>query len=168
MKYCQNCGAELADEAVTCPKCGAALGGANVAYGSAPANRLKTNRSLLVFILLNAITLGIYGLIAMSNVGESLNCAASKYDGKKTMHYCLLFFIVGPLTLEIGSLVWFHNMSSRVGNELKRRGIDYSFGAGTFWGWNVLGLLILVGPLVYTHKLFKAMNLICEDYNVKG
>ena len=58
--------------------------------------------------------------------------------------------------------------SARIGNELKRRGIGYSFGAGTFSGWNILGALIGIGPLVYTHKLLKAMNKLSEHYNVNG
>ena len=28
--------------------------------------------------------------------------------------------------------------------------------------------LIAVGPFIYLHKLFKAMNLLSEDYNAKG
>ena len=84
------------------------------------------------------------------------------------MNFLLLFFIVGPITLEIGTLVWFHKFSARIGDELNRRGIDYSFGAGSFWVWSVLGILIIVGPFVYLHKLLKAINLINADYNQKG
>lgn len=133
-----------------------------------PAKQLNTSRGLVKFILLTIITLGIYSIVYYSSISESLNIAASRYDGKKTMHFCLLFFLVGPITFEIATIVWFHRMSARIGDELKRRGIDYSFGASTFWLWNVLGLLIVVGPFVYIHKLSKAANLICEDYNSKG
>jgi len=129
--------------------------------------KLKTNKKLLKFILLNFITLGIYGIVVLSSVSDYINIIASKYDGKKTMHYCLLFFLVGPITLEIGTIVWFSKISGRIGNELKRRNINYKFGTGTFWLWNVLGLLIAVGPFVYLHKLFKATNKLASDYNEK-
>ena len=33
---------------------------------------------------------------------------------------------------------------------------------------NIIGSFIFVGPFVYIHKLCKAMNLLSEDYNVKG
>ena len=56
----------------------------------------------------------------------------------------------------------------RVGDELRRRNIDYQFGAKTFWLWNVLGSLILVGPFVFVHKLMKAMNRINGDFNRRG
>ena len=36
----------------------------------APVRQLNTNRGLLKFILLSIITLGIYGLVVMSSVGE--------------------------------------------------------------------------------------------------
>ncbi len=134
----------------------------------APAAKLKTNRSLLKFILLSIITLGIYAIVVMSNVSTSINTVASRYDGKKTMHYCLIFFIFTALTCGIATLVWYHRLSKRIGNELVRRGIDYKFGAGTFWGWNILGACIVVGPFIYTHKLLKSMNLLCADYNEKG
>ena len=135
---------------------------------TAPVGQLKTNKGLLKYILLSAITFGIYGLVVMSSVSNDINIIASRYDGRKTMHYCLLFFLIGPITFGIAYLVWFNNISSRIGNELSRRNIAYSFGASDFWLWNILGSLIIVGPFVYLHKLFKADNLICQHYNVNG
>jgi len=132
------------------------------------AYRLKTNKGLLKTILLSLITFGIYPLVVMSAVSTDINTVASRYDGKKTMHFCLLTFIVAPITLGIGALVWYHRISNRIGNELARRGIGYSFSAGTYWLWNTLGCLIVVGPLVYLHKLFKATNLLNADYNENG
>ena len=135
---------------------------------AAPAAQLKTNRGLLTTILLSIITFGIYGPVLYSGIPSDINLIASRYDGKKTMHYCLLTFIVAPLTMGIGAIIWMHRISARIGNELARRGIAYSFGAGSFWGWNVLGSFIFVGPFVYLHKLCKAMNLLSADYNVNG
>ena len=135
---------------------------------NAPALQLKTNRGLVKFILLSLITFGIYALVFYSKVSTDINLIASRHDGKKTMHYCLLAFIVAPITFGIASIVWSHKISARIGNELTRRGIAYSFGAETFWLWNVLGSLIVVGPFIYLHKLCKSMNLLSESYNVNG
>ncbi len=137
-------------------------------YENAPAGKLKTNRGLLKYILFSLITFGIYGIVVMSSVSSDVNIIASRYDGKKTMHYCLLIFIVAPVTLGIASIVWCHRISARIGAELSRRGINYSFGASSFWLWYVLGSMIFVGPFVYYHKFFKAMNLLSADYNIKG
>ena len=127
---------------------------------------LKTNRGLVKFVLFNFITFGIYGIVVMSEVGEDINTVAGRYDGRKTMHFCLLYFLVSWLTMQIGTIVWYHRLSARIGRELKRRNIHYRFGAGSFWGWNLLGLFIAIGPFIYMHKLFKAMNLLCKDYNL--
>lgn len=161
MKYCSKCGNAVDEHAVACPTCGCSV-------GTAPIGKLKTNRGLLKFILLSMITFGIYGLVVMSVISSDINTVASRYDGKKTMHYCLVIFIFSWLTLGIVPLVWFHRLSNRIGCELNRRGIAYSFGAGTYWGWGILGSFIVVGPFIYYHKLFKSMNLICENYNING
>ncbi len=134
-----------------------------------PVGQLKTNRGLIKYILLSIITFGIYPLVFMSAISSDINTICSRYDGKKTMHFCLLVFIITPITFGIAPLVWYHRISARIGGELNRRGIGYSFGAGSFWGWNVLGTLLFgVGPFVYLHKLAKAMNKLCENYNVNG
>ena len=135
---------------------------------TAPVGQLKTNKGLLKTILLSLITFGIYPLVVMSAVSNDINIVASRYDGKKTMHFCLLLFIVAPITFGIAGIVWYHRISNRIGNELSRRGIAYKFSAADFWLWNVLGSLIAVGPFVYLHKMFKATNLMNAHYNVNG
>ncbi len=181
MMFCPNCGAQLNDGVANCPNCGMVMN--NTAYNPAaqpvgynngyvmnqpPIMQLNTSRGLAKYILLSLITFGIYGLVCMSGISSDINTIASRYDGKRTMHFCLLAFIVTPLTLGIGAIVWYHNISARIGNELRRRGIAYGFDAASFWLWNVLGSLIIIGPFVYCHKMFKAMNLLAENYNVYG
>ena len=85
---------------------------------TAPVAQRKTNKSLVKYILLSLITFGIYGLVVMSSVSNDINIVASRYDGKKTMHFCLLFFLISPITFGIASLVWFHKISGRIGNNL--------------------------------------------------
>ncbi len=135
---------------------------------TAPAKKLKTNKGLLKAILLSIITFGIYPLVVMSSISSDINIVASRYDGKKTMHFCLLAFIIVPLTFGIAGIVWYHRISNRIGNELKRRGISYSFSAADFWLWNVIGSIIFIGPFVYLHKMFKAVNKMNADYNING
>ncbi|NLG93103.1 MAG: DUF4234 domain-containing protein [Clostridiales bacterium] len=134
----------------------------------APVRQLNAKRSLLKFILLGIITLGIYPIVFYSGISADINVIAGRYDGRKTMHFCLLCFLVGPITLGIACLVWFHRISERIGDELNRRNIDYSFGAKDFWLWFVLGAFIIVGPFVYVHKLATASNKLAEHYNING
>lgn len=140
----------------------------NYEANTAPVGQLKTNRGMIKLLLLSLVTFGIYPLFFYASMANDVNVICSRYDGKKTMNYWLLFFIVSPLTCGIASFVWCHKISSRIGNELRRRNLPHAISAGTFWGWNVLGLLIGVGPLVYIYKLCKAMNTLCKHYNVNG
>ena len=127
---------------------------------------MRTNRGMVKTILLTFITCGIYGIWFWSTVGEDLNILVP--NGKKTMHYCLVAFIFSWLTCGIVPLVWMHRISAKTGDALRQRGINYSFGATTFWLWNVLGSCIVVGPFVYLHKLCKALNLASQDFNARN
>ncbi len=124
--------------------------------------RLKTNRGLGKFILLTIVTLGIYAVIQISQISVEINMVCSRYDGKKTMHAS---FASG---VPIANWIWQARFCDRIGNELKRRGIDYKFSRKTYWGWGFWGCLILVGPFIYGHKLFKAMNKLNADWNING
>lgn len=133
-----------------------------------PVGQLNTKRSLVKFIFLGIITLGIYTIVFFSGISSDINVIASRYDGKKTMHYCLLLFLVGPITACIADFVWFHRISNRIGYEAKRRNMGVDFGAKDFWLWGVLGSLIVVGPYIYVYKLAEASNKIAESYNIYG
>ena len=165
MKYCTNCGNELADNAVMCPKCGCSQ---QVPQNNINRVELRTNRGLGKYIFLSIITFGIYGIVCMSHVSEEINLIASRYDGKKTMHYCLLMFVFSYLTLGIAPIIWHHRISNRIGEQLRMRNIHYNFDSSNFWGWGFFGALIVVGQFIYTSQLLTAMNLICGDYNAKG
>ena len=117
-------------------------------------NSLRTKRGLLKYLLLGLVTFGIYDIWQMSEVGTTLNLIATRRDGKRT--------------LGIGWLVWYHKLSSRIGTEQAARGLPVTVTAATYWLWNILGSLIIVGPFIYTYKLLHAMNDLCADYNARG
>lgn len=123
----------------------------------------KTKLSFVKFILLSLITFGLYGVYVYAKMGDVLNLAASRADGQKTMNFWLLFLLVSPITLGIGGLVWHHKFCARLGRELERRKLDRHISAATYWLWGVLGMVIVVGPFVYTYKLIQAVNALAED-----
>ena len=183
--YCPNCNNQVVEHAVACPYCGTQFAGDDIggttvldqnpyaAYQSyAPRTQppkivLPTDRSLLKFVLLSIVTLGIYGIVTYCQIVTDLNIAASRYDGKRTMSY-MGMCTLAPITCGILPLVWLHNLSNRIGDEARRRGYDCKFGAKDFWLWNVLGSVIVVGPFIYCHKMLKAMNNINESFNIYG
>lgn len=138
--------------------------------GSAPASHaaLHTRRSLAKYILLGLVTFGIYDIWQMTEITNTVNLICTRRDGKRTMNYLLMFLLVGWLTLGIGWLVWGHRLSARIGVEQAARRLPVTMTAGTYWLWNILGALIIVGPLVYTYKLLHAVNDLCADYNQRG
>jgi hypothetical protein len=140
----------------------------NVNAGTPPLRHMPILRSALKYYLLSFITFGIYGVWFKARIGDDLGVIAGRYDGKRTTSYWLAWFLLIPLTFGIYYLVWHHKLSKRIGRELRRRGHVSTFGAGTFWLWNVLGSCILVGPFIYMHKLCHTMNRLSRDYNQFG
>jgi hypothetical protein len=154
-----------------------------------PVAPRKTNRTLLKYLGFGIITLGIYDIVVLTESANTVNIAA--HDGKRTMHYCLLAFLVSPITLGIASLVWYNNFSNRIGDELARRGLERTVSAKDYWLWSVLwafavsvpvaalanlvnpvwgilNLLAIVGPCIYVNKLLNSLNALAADYNAKG
>lgn len=125
---------------------------------------LRTERSFAAYFFLNLLTIGIYGLVQVCHISNEINLIASKHDQKHTMHFFWIF-LFGPFTFYIATLVWYHRISNRIGNELRRRGVDMDFDAETFWLWYILGSMITIGPYVYVYKRIRAMNKLNQLYN---
>lgn len=132
-----------------------------------PAIQLPTERAWWKMLLLGLVTFGIYPIVIYSKIITELNIAASRYDGERTTSFFGMCYLA-PVTLGIYPIVWYHTLSDRVGAEVRRRGYDYKFSSSTYWLWAVLGSLILVGPMVYVHKLLTCMNIINDDFNQNG
>lgn len=118
----------------------------------------------VVFVIL----IGIAELVVLSHVSQEINLIASEYDHKNTPYYCMgVFFSI--ITLGLYGIVYFNNLSARIGSELKRRNIKYRFDEATYWGWGFFGALLLgIGPIIYYYKFYKALKMITDDYNVFG
>ena len=140
----------------------------NVQVGQMGRANLDTNRSLVKFILIGFITLGIYQLFITARAGEDLNMMASRWDGKRTMNYWLIALLLGPITLGIMYLIWWNGFANRIGAEQQRRGLPKTVSASDFWLWSILGSLIIVGPFIFAYKWLGAMNQLCENYNTFG
>ena len=138
------------------------------AKNAAPVFPIQANFSLVKYILLSIVTCGIYSIYIFAKMGDTLNLIAGRYDGKRTMNYWLLSLIVTPITFGIGFLVWNHKFCARIGQELARRQIDYKVDASTFWLFDILGALVLIGPFYYVYKLMNAMNLLIKNYSENG
>ena len=130
---------------------------------------LKTDRSLLKYIIFSILTCGIYSIFFYTGIADDINRVASGRDGKKTTHYCLMTFVLAPITCSINAFYWWHTISDRIGEEARARGIYTDFSATTFWLWQLVGAVLCgIGPFIYIHKLCKVMNEINYSYNQYG
>lgn len=127
--------------------------------------KLKTDRCMWKLMLLHYITLGIYSIFFFIPFSFDLDKVAPKSDRSKTMNFALAWFL-SLITFSVFLWVWFYQVGARIEEALDKRNILHDFDSSSaFWGWYVVGGLILVGPFIYFHKLCKAMNLLCESYN---
>jgi hypothetical protein len=81
------------------------------------------------------------------------------------LHPYFLAYVLSFFTVNIVLTYWHYQIAARIEDALSRRRISYEFKTSDFWLWYFFGSLVLVGPFVYFHKLCKAMNLLCADYN---
>lgn len=138
-------------------------------YDTPPAKqykpeRLKTDRKMWKLVLFNVLTLGLYPIFFFIPFSFDLDKVAPKSDRSKTMNF-LWAYLLSVFTYSIVLAVWHYHIAVRVEEALDARGVDYEFGTDTYWMWYVFGSFIGVGSYIYLHKLCKAMNLLCEDYN---
>ena len=125
---------------------------------------LKTDRSMWRLMLFELLTCGIYNILFFIPFSFDLDRVAPKRDRSRTLNY-VFALLLSLVTFSVVLTVWHYQIAQRVEEALERRKIDYEFTTGTFWGWYFFGSFILVGQFVYFHKLCRAMNLLCADYN---
>ena len=128
--------------------------------------KLKTNRSVWKLILFSLLTLGIYSIIFFIPFTFDLEKIHPARERSKPMNF-LFAYILALFTASIVIFIWHYQITVYIEDALSVRSIKYSFGTKDFWLWVILGSLILVGPFIYFHKLCRAMNLLCADYNEK-
>ncbi len=136
---------------------------AAAANNNPPALKLATNRSMWKMLLLGILTCGIYPTIIYYYMYEDINLIASRHDGKRTMHPVAMAFLC-VITLGIYYFVWMHKLCRRIGDELNRRNMDYSFGPKYFWLLDVLFGCVLFIPVV--PSLFNALRISTNDFQI--
>lgn len=125
------------------------------------ASRYDGERSMPFFgmLLLMPFTLGIHSLVWMHKlcrrIGAELQrrCITCNFSAKD-------FWIWNFLMAFLGSI--FSGTASA---------LQFAVGIDSYWVIFVLlalGLLCTIGPLVFVHKLMKAMNLLNHDFNTNG
>ena len=126
--------------------------------------KFKTDRKMWKLMLFSFLTLGIYSIYFFSPLPHELEKISPSRGRHKLMPYGVAY-LIAYFTFATVMVFWQYELTRRIEEALTDRGITCDFSTSDFWGWYFFGSFILVGPYIYFHKLCKAMNLLCEDYN---
>ncbi len=130
------------------------------------AGRLKTNRGLLMYILLNIVTFGIYSCFFIHALARDVNTACEG-DGNHTAGL-LKFVLLSFITCGIYSWVWYYGLGNRLAANAPRYGLNFQENGTTILLWMLIGALLCgIGPLVALHIICKNANALCGAYNAR-
>ena len=125
---------------------------------------LKTDRSLVLYILLGFLTCGIYQLYVFYTIMRDVNVACDG-DGRHTPGL-LEFILFGILTCGIYDLYWFYSVGNRLTDNAPRYGLHFQENGTTLLLWMLIGsLLCFIGSYVGIYFLLNNVNAICSAYN---
>lgn len=190
--FCKKCGSQIPDGSKFCTNCGTPATEfgefketANDAFqkvgnefksavndinntvqgnGSAPSGKLKDDRSLLSYIVLNIITCNIYSWYFLYKIAADVNVACEG-DGKSTAGLTK-FIILNLITCGIYSWLWYYNLGNRLAENAPRYGMNFQENGTTVLLWLLLGSALCgIGPFVAMNILIKNTNSICAAYN---
>ena len=131
--------------------------------GASPL-RLKTDRSLLLYLLLTVVTCGIYHLYMIYSLARDVN-AACHGDGQTTPGL-LQFFLLSLVTCGFYGFYWYYRIGDRLYQNGPRCGVNIQETGTTILLWMVVGLIFCgIGTLVGLHLLFRNTNAVCAAYN---
>lgn len=126
--------------------------------------RLKTDRSLLTYILLTIVTCGIYGWYFLYCLARDINVACDG-DGKNTAGLVKLILLT-IVTCGIYSWIWHYSLGNRLAENAPRYGLNFQENGTTVLMWMLFGSLLCgIGPFIAMNILIKNANMICGAYN---
>lgn len=125
---------------------------------------LKENRSLLLYILLNIVTCGLYNFYFVHTVSKDVNIACAG-DGENTAGL-LKYIILSVLTCGIYSIYWDYALANRTASNGHRYGYHIQENGSTVLLWMLLGWWICgLGYFVARNITIKNVNSVCRGYN---
>lgn len=132
--------------------------------GGSALFRLKTDRSLLLYIVLNIVTCGIYSLYFIYALARDINVVCAG-DGRSTGGL-LKFILLSIITCGIYSWIWYYGVGNRLAANAPRYGMSFQENGTTILLWELFGVLLCgIGPFIAMHIVIKNTNMLCGAYN---
>jgi len=189
MKFCNNCGNPMSFESAAVQMAQNAFnqaenevnnmvneakgayqnysnGNYNGNFNANSGERLQTDRTLLLFILLSCITCGIYSYYFIYKMAKDVNIACEG-DGEKTSGL-VEFILLSLVTCGIYSWIWHYKLGNRLEANAPRYGLRFQENGTTVLLWMLFGMLLCgIGYYMAMYILIKNTNAICAAYNEK-
>lgn len=125
---------------------------------------LKTDRSLLVYILLTIVTCGIYAWYFIYKLAKDVNTCCDG-DGENTSGL-LMFLLLSIVTCGIYSYIWFYKLGNRLHKNAPRYGMMFTENGTSVLMWQLFGVLLCgIGPFIAMNIIIKNTNMLCAAYN---
>ena len=125
---------------------------------------LKTNRSLVAYILLNILTCGFYGWYFLYKLAQDINTTCEG-DGRRTPGLAA-FLLLSLVTCGFYSIYWYYCVGDRLAVNAPRYGLTFQENGTTVLLWYLVGFLLCgIGPLVALYFIIKNTNILCSAYN---
>jgi hypothetical protein len=136
----------------------------NSGQGYYNGEKLKDDRGLISYILLNLITCGIYGYYFLYKMAHDVNIACEG-DGQSTAGL-VQFIVLSFITCGIYSWYWYYKLGNRLAANAPKYGMNFQENGTTVLLWLIFGLLLCgIGPFIAMYILIKNSNMICNAYN---
>ena len=180
-KFCPNCGTPVAsssevkgfvyNESAQAPGAGQTYNNnynnyQNTSYNAGPQAfmPLRTDRSLLIFILLTLVTCGIYLYIFMYYMIKDINTACAG-DGDETPGL-IVYILLSLVTCGIYSYIWLYKVGERLARNCQRYGYSVTENGTTVLLWFIFGMWLCgIGPFIGWNILINNTNMVCMGYN---
>lgn len=189
--YCKKCGKKLETEDRFCPACGQVVDNVDEEASHIsmeeqkqsqwkPENQTETYSNIKQkrgdgenndqlkkikfwkFILLNVVTLGIYGIY----VGYKFTINVDKLcegDGRNSSNYPMVSFlwvIIGGFYIPY----WIYNQAERMHDIAPKYKCDIKSTGMQLLLWDTFGHFIIIGPVIAWYHMLKNMNLLIDRY----
>lgn len=125
---------------------------------------VKTDYSLVMYILLTIVTCGIYGYYTIYKLAQDVNQICAE-DGD-SVGGLGMYILLSIVTCGFYSYYWMYKIQNRLHNNAPRYNVSVPENGTTVLMWLVFGSLLCgVGSFIGYHIVFKSANAVGLAYN---